>query len=226
MLASFPNFADQLGLAIDIRTATRYDYSFIETAAIKIGEDILEVSSYGQYMLNSISQAEFPMMLGGFPVEYTQPRKQQHLFTIDLGDEKSIVVKVYKDLVYVNLNVHSGDNAGVKNGVGLLGTWMEGTRLARDGVTVVDNDNAFGQEWQVRDTDAQLFTATRAPQWPTKCEMPNPAERASRRLGETVVTSEEAAAACANIKDPHHHDMCVFDVIATSDLSVAQGGAY
>ena len=225
-MASFPDFADELGLTIDVRTTTRYDYSFIETAAIKIGEDILEISSHGQYMLNSISQAEFPMVLAGFPVEYTQPRAQQHLFTIDLGNEKSIVVKVYKDLVYVDINVHDGNNAGVKSGIGMLGTWLGGTRLARDGVTVMDNDTEYGQEWQVRDTDAQLFTTARAPQWPAKCEMPNPVERASRRLGEHTVSSEEAAAACADIKEPHQHDMCVFDVIATADISVAQGGAY
>ena len=225
-MASFPDFGAGLGLTVEVRTTTRYDYSFIESAAIQIGEDILEISSFGQYMLNSLSKPQMPLLLGEYIVEYTQPRKNQHLFTIDLGDKKSITVKVYKDLVYVNLNVHDGDNFDVKNGVGMLGTWMEGTRLARDGVTVLEDDIEFGQEWQVQDKDAQLFTTTRAPQWPTKCEMPNPVERASRRLGENTVSLDKATSACAHIKDAHHHDMCVYDVIATADLSVAQGGAY
>ena len=225
-MASFPDFGAGLGLTVDVRTTTRYDYSFIESAAIQIGEGILEITSFGHYMLNSLSNPQMPLLLGGYLVEYTQPRKHQHLFTIDLGDKKSITVKVYKDLVYVNLNVHDGDNFDVKNGVGMLGTWMEGTRLARDGVTVLEGDIEFGQEWQVRDTDAQLFTTPRAPQWPIKCEMPNPVERASRRLGENTVSMDEATSACAHIKDSHHHDMCVYDVIATADLSVAQGGAY
>jgi hypothetical protein len=40
-------FDDGKGMDIVIRTKPRYEYSFIEAAAIKLGEDILEVGSYG-----------------------------------------------------------------------------------------------------------------------------------------------------------------------------------
>ena len=225
-MADFPDFASGLGLTVDVRTTTRYDYSFIESAAVKIGDDILEVMSYGEYVLNGIANVESPFMLGDYPVGHTQPRKHSDIFSIDLGNEKSVVIKVYKDLVYVTLNVHEGRSAEFHDGTGMLGTWFNGTRLARDGVTVLQDDNEYGQEWQVRDTDAQLFSVPRAPQWPEKCEMPNLVERQSRRLGSSTISSDEAATACATIKDPHHRDMCIYDVIATQDLSVAQAGAY
>jgi len=211
---------------VEIRTKVRYDYSYIEAAAIKIGDDILEVFSYGQYLISGVSNADMPAMIGGFPVERSEPKKNQVRFTIDLGDSRNIGIKVYKDLVYVDLNVHHGHSEEFKRGVGMLGAWNNGARLARDGVTILSDDNEYGQEWQIRDTEANLFVTDSAPQWPAKCEMPNLVERASRRLGEAVVSSEAATAACAHIKDQHSHDMCVFDVIATADLSVAQGGVY
>lgn len=226
LLADFPDFANGLGLIAEVRTTTRYSYSYIESAAIKIGNDIFEVSSFGQYILNGISNALLPNMIGGYPVEHTEPRKNQHLFIIDLGDKRNIVIKVFKDLVYVTLNIRHGHNAEFHEGIGMLGSYFNGTRLARDGATILEDDNEYGQEWQVCDTDAKLFMTDRAPQWPTKCEMPNLAERSSRRLGEAAVSLEEATAACAHIKNQQRNDMCVFDVLATADLEVAQGGSY
>ena len=215
---------------MEARTTTRYDYSYIESAAIQIGNDILEVSSFGHYSLNGISKAAMPALLGdNFIVEHQQKmKKNQHIFTIDLEEGRNIVIKVYKDLVYVDLNIRQGHKLEFQDGVGMLGSYFNGTRYGRDGVSIIQDDIEYGQEWQVRDTDAQLFMTQRAPQWPTKCKMPNPVERAEsqRRLGEAVVSAEQATAACAHIKNQHSHDMCVFDVMATADLSVARGGAY
>jgi len=100
-LADFPNFANGLGLMVEIRTKVRYDYSYIEAAAIKIGDDILEVFSYGQYLISGVSNADMPAMIGGFPVERSEPKKNQVRFTIDLGDSRNIGIKVYKDLVVI-----------------------------------------------------------------------------------------------------------------------------
>ena len=153
---------------------------------------------------------------------------KQHLFTIDLGDFRSISVTVFKDLLYVKLNILHGNSADLVDVTGMVGSWTNGTRFARDGTTILADDIEFGQEWQVRDDmDTKIFTVDRAPQWPAKCVMPNPIERSSRRrLGENAVHAHEASKACAHIKDQHSFDMCVFDVIATGDLDVAEGGAY
>lgn len=227
VLAHFPSFANDLGLTVHLRTTTRYDYSYIEGAAIKIGNDVLEIFSYGQYLINSVSNAEMPAVVGGYNVSHTQPRDKQHLFVIDLGKKRTINIKVYKDMLYVDLNVNHGNGMEFEDVSGMIGSWTNGTRFARDGVTILDDDNEFGQEWQVhQDIDGSLFTANREPQWPAKCVMPNAAQRTSRRLGENPVTAAEAADSCAHIKDAHSYDMCVFDVIATGDLAVATGGAY
>ena len=53
-----PNFALGLGLDIHIRTKIRYGYSYIELAALKIGNDILEVSSWGEYSVNGVGKAD------------------------------------------------------------------------------------------------------------------------------------------------------------------------
>jgi len=225
VLGSMPSFAKGLGLLVQLRTTTRYDYSFIESVAIKIGEDILEISSFGQYMLNGISNAVTPFMMSGHSVVYTEPRDNQHRFTIELGDNMNINVKVFKDLVYVSMDVAQGSDADFSDTVGLMGSWKTGARVARDGVTVLEDPIEFGQEWQVQ-SEANLFMTARAPQYPVKCEMPDPVERSSRRrLGESI-TAEAAGIACAHVKGDHAHDMCIFDVIATNDLTVGQGGAY
>ena len=40
-LVEAPFFAPGMELTIDVRTKIRYDYSYIESAAIKIGDDVL-----------------------------------------------------------------------------------------------------------------------------------------------------------------------------------------
>jgi len=69
---------------------------------------------------------------------------------MDLGKGDRIAVKTFKDWVSVNAKGTSDDFW--KDSVGLLGNYSTGARLlARDGVTILKNDNEFGQEWQVLD---------------------------------------------------------------------------
>ena len=56
-----------------------------------------------------------------------------------------------------------------------MGDFKTGSRLARDGQTILADDNEFGQEWQVRDTDGSLFLTRAAPQHPDVCALPAPA---------------------------------------------------
>ena len=56
--------------------------------------------------------------------------------------------------------------------------------------------------------------------------MPNAAatvEEKRRRLGESGISEEEAAIACSRV-DQAHRDACIFDVMATRDVLVAQEG--
>ena len=229
VLVDIPNFAGDTGIKIHIRTTSRYEFSYIESAAIMIGEDVLEISSFGQYLLNGVSNAEMPNMLSGYVVTHTTPRENQNKFEIDLGNERHITAKVFKDMVSVNVGVNHGDDAEFLDAVGLLGHWGNGTRLARDGVTVMSDPNAYGQEWQVLDTEDQLFITARKPQFPTKCFLPDLNERTGlrasrRRLGEGI-SAEAAGVACLHVSK-EVRDMCIFDVIATNDLTVAHSGVY
>ena len=156
MLLDIPNFGFGPGLTVHIRTTVRYAYSFIETAAIRIGNDILQVSSFGQYMLNGISNGDLSEKLSGYTVEHSIPHKNLHQFYIDLKDGRHFTVKVLKDTVSFSFHL-PGTDEEFGGTVGLLGHYHNGARLARDGVTIVEDPNDFGQEWQVRDTDPELL---------------------------------------------------------------------
>jgi hypothetical protein len=225
VLLDAPDFSFGRGLTVHIRTTARYAYSYIETAAIKIGEDVLQISSFGQYMLNGISNVDLPTRISDYPVTYTNPNKNLHLFVVELGQGKHFTVKVFKDMVMFNFDL-PGSEEEFGSTVGMLGHWTNGARLARDGVTILEDPNEFGQEWQVMNDDPKLFWTDRAPQYPAKCVMPDSAERAqSRRLQQGSVSPEKAADACAHVAE-ELRDMCIFDILSTDDLSLAQSGAY
>jgi len=203
--------------------------AFIESAAIKIGaEDVLQVSSFGQYSVNGVSNADMPAILSGYPVEHIQKGEDDHTFEITLGNKEYLHVSTHKNLVNIKFELAPDSDLDFADSVGLMGSWKEGIRLARDGLTVINDDNAFGQEWQVRgDMDPKLFMTDRSPQYPDKCEMPSPkkANQRGRRLGEGI-SDEDAEKACAHLKEGEGFEPCVYDVLATQDLSVAQAGAY
>lgn len=93
-----PFFSPDKPLVVDIRTRTRYDYSYIESAAVKIGDEILEVSSWGEYWLSGVEGAlqndNEVASISGFPIQYTQVDDKIHKFVIQIAEEESIVVKV------------------------------------------------------------------------------------------------------------------------------------
>lgn len=236
---SAPSFAGGLGLDIHIRTKARHQYSYIEAAVIKIGDDILEVGSWGEHWFNGVEngveRAEFAFMGGSFPITYTEAKKSdksiKNTFAIALDDasDESIVITNFKDMVAVK--VQNAASAGFETSQGLMGKFMDGTLLARDGASVVEDHDLFGQEWQVLDSEPQLFQSP-SPSVGKACLAP-PVPEASqlrRRLSEETISVDAAEEACAQ----HHQEgsdaqeMCVFDVIAMGDLEVATGmaGAY
>ena len=75
------DFADGLGLNIHIRTKERYGYSFIESAAIQIGKDVVEIGSYGDYFFNGVQGAATPIsMADRFLLSYKQEPGSRALF--------------------------------------------------------------------------------------------------------------------------------------------------
>lgn len=219
-----------VGLHIQIRTSPRFEYSFIETTAIKIGSDVLEIGSWGEYFLNGVDfsadkNPEEPIKLASlYPVSHTEVNKKRHIYEIDLLEKgEKIVVTTHKDVVAVQMVGATARN--FKNSRGILGEFGSGNRLDRNG-TVVEDDNMFGNEWQVQSDEPMLFQAARSPQHPLSCVMPPPKSAESRRLGQSV--AEDKAKAACDHWDAGMKELCVFDVLATGDLDLAVSvpGAY
>ena len=81
--------------------------------------------------------------------------------------------------------------------------------------------DAFGQDWQVLDTDPKLFqNMDRIPQYPQKCILPEATMDTQRRLGASIAKTR-AEEACSHAEGGLQED-CVFDVMATGDVELAE----
>ncbi|CAB9499180.1 expressed unknown protein [Seminavis robusta] len=217
-----PKFGHGTGLAIHIRTKARYQYSYIESAAVQIGDSVLEVGEYGSYMLDGISNADLDSeKLDSYTVTHKKINSKQDVFTIELGEGKQIVIQSFKDLVSVKTVGASFEE--YRGSQGLLGEFGTGKLLSRNGTIMTDPD-AFGNEWQVLETEPKLFQTARFPQHPVQCSMPGPERDGRRRLGESTISMEAAEEACEHWGDLK--DQCVYDVMAAEDLELAEAGAF
>jgi hypothetical protein len=106
ILLQSKEFESGLGLDVHIRTHIRRDMSYISSAALRIGTDVLEVESQGVYYLNGVADADLPSEFGGFEFLHTQPTDKQHVFEVHLGVRERIKVKTYKDLSRSCLSRH------------------------------------------------------------------------------------------------------------------------
>jgi hypothetical protein len=230
VLAKDENFAGGLGLDVQIRTKLVRYWSYIKSTAIRIDDDILEVEGSGDpvltdsdnlYWVNFELQGELKT-IGGFPVTYKKKDNFKRHFEIDLSSKyphQKIEISTWRE--FVRVDFVKGEQDAFGNTVGMLGDYKTGKTLARDGVTVMDDFNTYGNEWQVLPVEDMLFHAVEEPQFPQGCILPeNPRGERRRRLGEITVTEEQAEAACAFIVDPLDRKDCIYDILATQDLDM------
>ncbi|KAL3935878.1 MAG: hypothetical protein SGBAC_008687 [Bacillariaceae sp.] len=231
LLAKDQNFADGLGLDIQIRTKLVRFWSYIGSAAIRIGSDILEVQGHAteqdaKYWFNFERKGALST-IGGFPVEITdldQGSSNVHRVTyrIDLSSKypgQTIVIRTFKE--FVNVRVVGATAEAFGNTVGMWGDYRTGHTLARDGVTVLSDFSEFGSEWQLLPSDEMLFHTTEEPQFPQKCIEPeDPRGQRRRRLAESSISEAEAEKACSGLKDALDRKDCVYDILATQDLDM------
>lgn len=229
VLVKSAKFGNGKGLQIQIRTEIRHDWSFIATAAIKIGEEVLEVGGHAAYAMNGIVGEELKKNtdlqdLAGYPVKYFNYGTRRHKFQIDLGDKQKLLVKIYNEFLAVG--IEEAEEADFGDAVGMMGHFHTGEHIGRDGHIIQDNKE-FGFDWQVREADAMLFREAQGPQYPTSCRMPSPKaiKRRKRRLGESMISYQQAEEACASW-DEESREACIYDVLATGDLKMAQAGAF
>ena len=117
----------------------------------------------------------------------------------------------------------NGQAEDFMNSTGLMGSYNGGIWYGRDGVTVFQTENDFGMELQVQQVDGLLFT-TPSP-FPDKCEIIT-LDTTSRRLSESVVSHEDAAQACMKWGSETGYESCMFDVMVSDDLEMADAGPY
>jgi hypothetical protein len=222
VLAESKEFGLGLGMTAHVRAKARYEYTYIQSAALKIGDDILEVSGYGAYMLNGISGVELPIKIGAdkFTLSKIVKNEQDVTFDIEVSEDDHIQVKAFKDLVSVRFV--GAEEVEFHDVVGIMGNFQNGTRFSRDGLRVIEDDNEFGQEWMVGPEDPQLFQVKSSV---SQCRMPNPVKEQRRHLGESI-SIEAAKKACEKLSVRGAIEACIYDVIATGDLSVANAGAF
>jgi len=231
VLVDNPSFHNGLGMTIHIRTKIVTWWSYIETAVVRIGDETLEVTGGKdhQYLINGVvgdsTAREFFFSSLGLKVLLMQATSKQLKVRIDFLNADAIAFEVFKDFVRVNVKMTDMKWKKFEGSVGLMGSYPHGEFIGRDGKTVFTDMNAFGQEWQVLESEPTLFHAVDGPQHPAQCMMPEEVstEEKRRRLGESMLTREDAEVACARVGEGSR-DACIFDVMATNDLDLA--GSY
>lgn len=229
VLLDNPRFHDGLGMTVQIRTKIVTWWSFIEAAVVRVGSESLEVTGGRQpkYYVNGVegdiaSKKSFLFSALGLETVVRQRTKHQVSVRIDLGNGDALGLETFMEFVRVNVKMVDPKWKKFEGSVGLMGMYPTGARFGRDGKTVFTDMNAFGQEWQVRESEPMLFHNADGPQHPSKCLMPEEAtaEQKRRRLGKSMITREEAELACARVGGSDH-DACVFDVLATNNKDMA-----
>jgi len=218
-------------LDIHIRTQRIRKWSTINAIAIRSGENVIEIESTEGVLVLNGNKAE-SVKTNSLSVIRSNHRSSARLkkkivvydFVIDSDKMLSIEVNTRTHMIYVNVKGNYPQGT-----VGILGSPLNPGQFLRDGTNVTGRDiNEFVENWQIRDTDPQLFHKNRHPHYPHKClyDMADVKSR-SRRLKEIhTVSKEEAMSACSL----HHlgalRDFCMEDVVATGDIDSANDAFY
>lgn len=225
-LLANPSFLNDIGMDIYIRSKQTLQWSYISTAVIRIGDETFEVSGHhdgDSFWLNGIQgngdDWKDGTIVGGYPVSHRKIGRTQRQYTINLGNKESIVFKTWKDFVRVDVVGATPENFG--QSLGLMGTFPKGVKVGRDGTTVFNDYNKFGQEWQVLSSDPNMFHSVEGPQHPSRCELPVKSAM-RRRLTKSTISREEAERLCSHLVDEEERDLCAFDIMATNDEGAAQ----
>lgn len=220
------------GLRLDIhaRTSITADWSYISEAAVRIGDDVLEVDSHGAHYLNGQSNITFPFALGGrymvnqtvkevFPGMYRTDTLIDLEVQGDENDDGTDVIRIsgFKGLLSITVD------AMLQDTYGMLGIHGKEGMIGRDLTTVLTDPNQMGIEWQVRDDEPKLFRdSNRAPQFPTQCIVPKTsAQRRLRSNADNEEMRRAAKQACADVDDDQMREFCIHDIMLTGDSDLS-----
>jgi len=237
VLMDNPDFKDGLGMKIHIRTMIETWWSYVESSALRIGDDTLVVTGgsaneewlYINGVPNKPMQDEEWHMVtfAGLDLRFKQSKiragrtREAHIY---LGNGEKLFLKTFHNFVKIEMAAHGSE---FYNGsLGLLGRFPDGKRVGRDGETLIEDVNEFGLAWQVKEDEPKLFHTYKGNgivQASQQCAMPvdtlEKAQLRQRRL-KSGLSMEEAENACSHLEAADERKACVFDVVATQDTSM------
>ena len=218
-------FHNGAGFDLHARTTIESYFSYIETAALRVGDNTLQFAK-GHFFLNgeSYTPGDLPMTFGeefkytitNAEVEANKNAKFYQYYKVDLQEDSSVLFKFYKKFLTIDI---AGSEKDFADAVGLLGQYHTGAMLSRDGVEFTSFE-AFGFEWQVSPEDPALFLNQRSPQLPYEmCRMPTAARPSRRHLRADRALMDSAKQACSHVNGGSH-DLCVDDIMTTGDAGL------
>ena len=206
-------------LDLHVRTTIRGHYSYIESAAMKVGNTFFQLDT-DKFFVNGVEYGDssaLSLAFDEFTVEGVKTEGVAKIYTVVLTDLSTIKFKVIKNFISVAVSGHEDDFA---KSWGLLGDYYSGDALGRDG-RLMDNFIEYGMEWQVTADEPMLFHENRAPQLPdARCIMPTETSMSRRRLRnmEDIELTASAERVCTTKED---FESCMEDVLATGDIDLA-----
>lgn len=217
-------------LDLHIRTVIQEWWSQIESAALRVGDVILQVDANKMYLNGQeVTDADLPLKTEEFTIsgphdgaalaEAVHGLEMNVLRTygVHLNDESSVVFKILDNFINVNVVGHYTD---FEHATGLMGDFKLGKPYNRKGERLYDLEE-FAFEWQVDPrVDPSLFMEVKGPQLPHEhCRMPTVAKTTRQlRNPADLQLHEDAQKACAG-KD--EYDACMSDIMATGNLNMA-----
>lgn len=223
-MTSSEEFGSGVGLDMHIRTEIVSGWSLISNAALRIGDDVFELANDGSYYINQVPNVELPFTMAGKYVVTKQAdifdekrNTTESSFEIDLSNDESIAVSLFKGMISVRIDAAIGDAEG------MLGIHGKSGMIGRDRETVLVDQDEMGFQWQVTAVEPMLFHDVRAPQYPERCTLPAVPSRRLREYSDEDIRL--AADACAGVTE-ETRQFCLDDVLLTGDYNLGRRSAY
>lgn len=239
------NFNHGKGLHLHVRTKHVEPklWSTFSNIALRIGEDVFELTEDGDYYVNAEKNPSLPMMLSGeHEVSkgiFEHNDKELTAYDIDLMNGSYLKIGFFNaKYLFFEINPILGTDQ-FSDCVGLSSSWSQIYKphneeheilIGRSGKRYMNGIEApdFAEEWQVRpEEDGMLFQTKDGPQYPQQCNRSPFDVRTGRRHLEELYNQDggehhrRAMDACAHHSKEAHYENCVFDLLVTGDMDFA-----
>ena len=234
-------FHGGLGFDLHVRTTVASFYSYVETAAVRVGDNVVQVLPDKVYFngqehdvgvgTDDVGTSNMkPLVFASedrtfkyfFPVDKKRSIGDKRIFYLFLNGQSHVEFRFWKNLLTVSLG---GRREDFGDAIGLLGRFDDGQMISRDNQDFVGTFETYGFEWQVNTGlgDPSLFIDDRSPQLPyERCRLPTAARPSRRHLRHDQKLYDQAVEACtaAQLSDADK-ELCIDDVVATGEVDLA-----